>query len=109
MKNWKVRVRRGNQIICEEASFISIWLIMSVDVAKVSICLTALKYMGIFLPSCLCKCELCKDKIIHTLYRLLINFFREPPSLQKSSSDSFSLKYTVICRYILKMCDKFQS
>lgn len=104
MKNWKVRVRRSNQIICEEASFISIWLIMSIDVAKVSICVTALKYVGIFLPSCLCKCELCKDKLIHILHRVLLNFF-----LQKSSSDSFSLKYTVIYRYILKMCDKFQS
>lgn len=51
MKKEKVSVLKGNQSICENALFISICLIMSTDVAKVSICLSALKCIGIFLSS----------------------------------------------------------
>jgi len=49
MKNGKVSVR-GNQI-CEKALYISICFIMRTDVAKVSICLSALKCIGIILSS----------------------------------------------------------
>lgn len=50
MKN-EVSVLRGNHIICEKALFISICFIMSTDVAKDSVCLSALKCIGIFLSS----------------------------------------------------------
>lgn len=51
MKNEKVSVLRGNQVICEKALFIYICLIMYTDEAKVSICLSADKCIGIFLSS----------------------------------------------------------
>lgn len=51
MKDEKVSVLRGNQIICEKALFLSISLMMSTGVAKVSICLSALNCIRIFLSS----------------------------------------------------------
>lgn len=83
MKNEKPSVLRSNQIICEKALFISMCLIMSANVAKVSICLSALKCIGIFISSYLNNANVNSAKTIHILHRLLIKYFKEPASLQK--------------------------
>lgn len=47
VKNGEVSILRGNQIICEKALFISISLFMTNDVAKVSVCFSALIYWNL--------------------------------------------------------------
>lgn len=96
-------------IIDEKVLFIFISLIVNIDVAEVSLSLTALRCSGIFFSSYLCKCDLFSDKRIHILHKLLINCFREPALLHKSSSDSLSLKHAFVYSYIITTCDELQA
>lgn len=84
MKNEEVSVLRGNQITCEKALFISLSLLLPSDVAKVSVCLSALPHWDfLFKLSKLWKCELSKGKIICIICKLLNKFFRESVSFGK--------------------------